>query len=98
MVQQGVLLALPQARGAGDHQKGRAFGVGAGYRIEQLQSTDAVGDHRHAQTLQTPVGIGGEAGPLLPGSADQIDRRGLQGGKQAQHIITRHSIDAPHAA
>ena len=73
-MQQRVLLALPQARGAGDDQQGRAFGVGAGYRIEQLQSTDAIGDHRHAQPLQTPVGIRGEARPLLPGGADQINR------------------------
>ena len=74
VVEQGMLIRFPQARGTADHQQGGALRIGPRHRIEQLEGSHAVGHHRHPQAPEAGVGIGSEAGPLLPRHADHIDR------------------------
>ena len=98
VVQEGIVEALPQAgRPADDHDR-RLLGIGAGDRIAEAQPTYAIGHADGADAVDARVGVGGEAGAVLAGAADDAQRAALDLRIEREHVIARHAEHVADAA
>lgn len=68
-----IFLPVFPAGGATDNHDGRFFGIGAGDGVENVKSTDAIGDTDQADAVQARISIGGEASAGLVGHRNVFD-------------------------
>ena len=98
MMEQRVVARFTDPGRAADHHHRRAFGIGLGGGVDQLQSADAIGHRHRTQAADARIGIGGEAGALFITGTDQRERRLLDNLEQAEHIVAGDTEHVPDVA
>ncbi len=98
-MQQIAAGAFARARRAGDHHHRRAFGIGAGYRVHQVEGAGAVGDDRDAEAaVIARRGVGGEADRRLMTEREVRQHLAfLDDLEQRQHEVARDTENLPGA-
>ena len=85
--------ALFRARRAGDDDDRRAFGVGLGDGIGDLQAADRIGDAGRTKSLEPRVRIRRETRALLVAGVDDLERTLLHLVEEGEHIVAGNTED-----
>jgi hypothetical protein len=64
--------------------------------LEQLHGAYAVGPHRHPQSLQGSMDIGGKASARFSRQANHSHGGVFQPVKAPRHVVARHPVHLPH--
>jgi len=86
-----ILALLGNTRRTADDHHGRGLRVGAGYGIDDVQSTHPVGHRQRADATATCIAVGRKGGGVLTGGADVPDGAGSELPVKAQHIVAGHT-------
>ena len=97
VVEERIVEAFTQARRAGNDHHRRFFGIGPGDRVAEAQSAHAIGDADRADAVDAGVGVGGEAGAVLAGAADQSQPALFQLRVEGKDVIARNAEHVAHA-
>ncbi len=96
VVEQGILVALVQARRAADHHHRRFFRKGAGDRIHHFQAAHAVSDADHAEPIHPRIAIRREPRALLVAGHDRLHVALQKLVVKAEHVIAGNAEHMPH--
>ena len=94
---QRIVEPLAQAGRAADDHHRRFLGIGPGDRVAQAQPAHAIGHADGADAVDAGVGVGGEAGAVFAGAADQSQRAVLHQRVERQHVIAGDAEDVADA-
>src|SRR5208282_5155647 len=98
MVQQGIVHAFAQARGAADYDHGRFFSVGPRDRIAKAQPAHAIGHADSADAVHPGVGIGGKTGAVLASAADQPQGAFFHHRIEGEHVVAGDAENVAYSA
>lgn len=77
VVEVRIARPLREARRAGQQHHRRAFGIGAGNRIDRIQPPDTISHTEGPDAINAGMGIGRKPGAVLASGPDMFDGRGF---------------------